>query len=148
MRMIVLALALLTVMPARADTLYDQLGGHDGIARIASRMVDLALQDDRIKASFADTNIDRLKGLIAQHSCQITGGPCVYKGRNMAKAHASLHLRDTDFNAIVEDLQQAMDEEGIPFGTQNKFLALLAPMHRDVVNPDGAAPNAAIHAAK
>ena len=36
-------------------------------------------------------------------------------------------------NALVENLQQAMHEQGVPFGAQNRFLAKLAPMTRSVV---------------
>jgi hemoglobin len=36
------------------------------------------------------------------------------------------------FNALVEDLQKAMSERGIPFRAQNKLLAKLAPLHRDI----------------
>ena len=38
-----------------------------------------------------------------------------------------------DFNALVEVLQAAMDAQGIPYAAQNRLLALLAPMHRDVI---------------
>ena len=34
---------------------------------------------------------------------------------------------------LVEDLQDAMEAARIPFSTQNQLLALLAPMHRDIV---------------
>jgi hemoglobin len=37
------------------------------------------------------------------------------------------------FNALVEVLQVSMDAQGIPFAQQNRLLALLAPMHRDVI---------------
>ena len=40
---------------------------------------------------------------------------------------------EADFNALVEDLQIAMDRKGIPFRSQNKLLAVLAPMHREVI---------------
>jgi hemoglobin len=36
-------------------------------------------------------------------------------------------------NILVEHLQHAMDREGVPFAAQNRFLAKLAPMKRDVV---------------
>jgi hemoglobin len=39
-----------------------------------------------------------------------------------------------DFNALVEVLQQSMDAQGIGFGTQNKLLGRLAPMHREIIN--------------
>ena len=51
----------------------------------------------------------------------------------MVAAHKGLHLTNADFNAVVEDLQKAMDEVGLPFRTQNRFLARLAPMHHQVV---------------
>lgn len=51
----------------------------------------------------------------------------------MKAAHADLNLAPRHFNALVEDLQDAMDAEHVSFWTQNRLLALLAPMHRDVV---------------
>ena len=51
----------------------------------------------------------------------------------MKTAHASLKITKGDFNALVEVLQQSMDAQGIAFTTQNQLLALLAPMHRDVI---------------
>ena len=38
-----------------------------------------------------------------------------------------------DMNGLVENLQRAMAAEGVPFAAQNRFLAKLAPMKRDVV---------------
>ena len=51
----------------------------------------------------------------------------------MKDAHADLKITRADFNALVEVLQQAMREAGIPSATQNRLLALLAPMHREIV---------------
>ncbi len=51
----------------------------------------------------------------------------------MVAAHKGLHLNTDSFNALVEDLKRAMDQSAIPFSTQNRLLALLAPMYRDVV---------------
>ena len=51
----------------------------------------------------------------------------------MKDTHVGLNLRDSDFNALVEDLEASMDARGIPWSTQVKLLAILAPMERDVV---------------
>ena len=45
-----------------------------------------------------------------------------------------MDITKSNFNALVEVLQQSMDAQGIAFGTQNKLLAKLAPMHRDIIN--------------
>jgi hemoglobin len=63
----------------------------------------------------------------------LTGGPCRYEGRAMDRAHASLQLTNRDFNALAEDLQIAMERARIPFAVQNRLLAILAPMQREIV---------------
>jgi hemoglobin len=125
---------LLVVAPASAGaTLYDDLGGKDGVTAIVGIMLDNALADDRIKAVFDNVNIPRLKGLLYQQFCTLTDGPCQYKRRTMKETHAGLNLHDADFNALVEDLEASMDARGIPWRTQAKLLAILAPMERDIV---------------
>jgi hemoglobin len=125
---------LLIAGPAAAETtLYDDLGGKDGVTAIVDGMLDNALADDRIKMVFDDINIPRLKGLLYQQFCTLTGGPCQYKRRTMKETHAGLNLHDADFNALVEDLEASMDTRGIPWRTQAKLLAILAPMERDIV---------------
>lgn len=52
----------------------------------------------------------------------------------MKKAHAGIDVTRTDFNALVEVLQHSMDTQGIAFSAQNRLLAKLAPMHREIVN--------------
>lgn len=133
---IVVAFVAMTALCTTAkadDALYHDLGERPGIAKIVDDATANFLADDRIKATFDNTNMDRFKGLLTDQLCVVAGGPCVYKGRTMHEAHKGLHLTDHDFNALVEDLQKGMDKAGVPFPTQNRLLARLAPMHRDVV---------------
>jgi hemoglobin len=117
-----------------AETLYDDLGQRAGIVRIVDDTVALVLVDDRIKDEFDNITFDRLKRMLVDHFCRLSGGPCEYKGRDMKAAHKGLHLDNAQFNALVEDLQLAMDKSKIPFSTQNRLLALLAPLQRDIVS--------------
>ena len=125
---------LVAAAPARADdTLYHDLGEKDGIAKIAEYTTANFLADPRIKATFDNTNMDRFQKLLADQFCVVAGGPCEYKGRNMKDAHKALGLDNADFNAVVEDLQSALDKANIPFAIQNRLLARLAPMQHDIV---------------
>jgi hemoglobin len=120
---------------ATDDSLYQDLGARAGITRIVDNSMSHILADDRIKDKFADSNIDRLKGMLVDYFTMISGGPDEYKGsRNMRVIHQGLHLRNRDFTALVEDLQTGMDEADIPFPTQNRLLARLAPMRPQVVS--------------
>lgn len=134
-RSICLASALLISAPALADdTLFADMGGQAGIDKIVDISVDNYLADDRIKAIFDESNMDRIRAEFKVQFCQVAGGPCTYKGHDMVAAHKGLHLTNADFNVVVEDLQDAMTKAGVSFATQNRFLARLAPMQRQVVS--------------
>ena len=137
-QLIALGLLMLLAAPAAAgaaeDTLFADMGGQAGIDRIVDASVDNYLADDRIKAIFDESNIDRLRAEFKVQFCQVAGGGCAYQGHDMTAAHKGLHLTNADFNAVVEDLQDAMDKVGLPFATQNRFLARLAPMQHQVVS--------------
>lgn len=125
---------MLCAAPAFAeDTLYNDLGGKAGITAIVDHEMAHHLTNPRIKAQFDDISVDHLKGQLVIFFCQVAGGPCTYTGHNMAVVHKGMHLTNADFNALVEDMQLGMDELGIPFATQNRLLARLAPYQHDVV---------------
>lgn len=123
----------LSTAGADDDALYQALGGEAGIARIVDGMLSRAYADDRIKKKFDGVKPQALNESIRKQFCQLTGGPCVYDGETMKNSHAQLALDKADFNALVEDLQFAMDDQRVPFAVQNRLLALLAPMHRDII---------------
>lgn len=136
LRLLLAAAALLaagTASPARAG-LYEDLGARPGLARIVERLFVHALADPTIAHTWDNSNMDRLKGLVVDQLCELTGGPCTYKGRNMRDSHEEYKFTQRDFNAFVEHLQAALEESGIGSRTQNRLLALLAPMHRDIVS--------------
>lgn len=107
-------------------------GGRDGIRAIAERTVDLSQEDPRIAAIFAAHDMVRLKRTLFEQFCYILNAGCDYTGRDMAKAHESMGVTMRDLNALVENLQQSMREQGVPFAAQNRFLSKLAPMSGDI----------------
>mgnify|MGYP002140532904 CR=1 FL=1 len=42
-------------------------------------------------------------------------------------------LQGRNIRRTLDDLQDALDAAGVPFALQGELLALLAPMHRDIV---------------
>jgi len=129
---------LMTALPVQAqkadDSLYRDLGGLEVLTKVVDDTLALALADVRIKDTFKDTDMKRLAKLITEQFCELSGGPCKYSGDPMKEVHQGLALNNMQFNALVEDLQAAMDKANIPSRTQNKLLALLAPMQRTVVS--------------
>lgn len=120
--------------PATAPAgLYQALGEKPGITRLMDDFVNRLVQDPRIGGHFKEVKPSALKESLTDQICQLSGGPCQYEGADMKSAHADMDINKGHFNALVEVLQTAMDAQGIPFAQQNRLLALLAPMHRDVI---------------
>jgi hemoglobin len=93
------------------------------------------LADPRTGPHFKPANQQRVKEQLVEQLCALSGGPCIYKGADMKSSHANLDIKKSDFHALVEVLQQSMNAQGIAFREQNKMLALLAPMNRDIITP-------------
>lgn len=127
-------MALSRVMPARAasDPLAD-FGGKDGIKSIVDNLEINYMADSRLRPFFENVDRTRVSQQLTIQFCALLGGDCEYTGANMKGVHRGLGITMEDFNALVEALQDAMDKNKIAFRAQNRLLALLAPMHRDIV---------------
>lgn len=134
--LIAAALALVAAcaqQPPGDDSLYQDLGGKAGITRIVEGMLLNIAGDPRIVEHFRNIDIERLRDKLVEQFCVEAGGPCRYTGDSMEESHKGQQLTESDFNALVENLQDAMDAEGIASRTQNRLLARLAPMRGQVI---------------
>lgn len=118
-----------------SDSLYVALGQHDGIASIVKSLLIRVHADPRTREYFDGVSDKRLQDKLSEQFCQLADGPCTYTGHTMKEAHGGLHINRAAFNALVEDLQDAMDENGVAPSAQNRLLAKLAPMVKDVEQP-------------
>jgi hemoglobin len=127
---------MLSLSPATAHaqkTMYEQLGGKEGMAKIVDDFVGFVAADTRINFQFGKTDIPHLKAMLNDQLCSATGGGCVYKGRDMKSTHAGMGVTNAQFNALAEDMQLAWEKNKVPYHRQNKLMAILAPMQKDIV---------------
>ena len=126
------------VNPAPADPtllpVFKQFGEKPGLIALMEDFMVLLVDDPRTRPFFADADQLHVKQELVDQFCVILGGPCKYDGKGMKEAHEKLVINEAQFNALVEDLQKAMDKHEIPFRAQNKLLEKLAPMHREIIN--------------
>ncbi|NEX62489.1 group I truncated hemoglobin [Noviherbaspirillum galbum] len=115
------------------DAVYQGLGGKAGIDKIVTAFLPIVLDDGRIKDSFKDVDMQRLGTKLGEQLCNLGGGPCKYTGKDMQVIHEDLRITRAQFYALAEDLQLAMERQGVPSRIQNRLMAKLAPMHRDIV---------------
>lgn len=112
---------------------FDQFGGKPGLVTLMDDFMVNLMADARTRPYFADTDREHIKLELVDQFCVILDGPCTYTGKDMERVHRNLGINRAAFNALVEDLQKAMDKNKVPFRAQNKLLAKLAPMHPVVI---------------
>ncbi|MGF0240833.1 group I truncated hemoglobin [Rhodococcus sp. IEGM1300] len=130
---LLLLLSACAQQPPKNDSLYRDLGERAGITRIVEGMLLKIARDERIVERFRNIDIQRLRDKLIEQFCVEAGGPCVYTGDTMAESHKGQNVSRSDFNALVEDLIAAMDEQGISVQVQNRLIARLAPMRPEVI---------------
>jgi hemoglobin len=135
-RVLACSLLLLAARTAGAHArLYDRLGGQAGVAAISDSLIDRVSADPTLGRSFKDTNLERIKRLLAEQICDLSGGPCHYSGDSMNEVHAGHHISEAEFFGMVADLRDVLKERHVSQGAANELLRLLAPIKRDVVEP-------------
>jgi hemoglobin len=137
---IVLPLLAGMAVAGASGTLYESLGAKAGVAAISDALIDRVASDPVFGRSFADTNLPRIKKLLAEQICDLSGGPCHYSGDPMRPVHAGHHITEAEFYHMVDTLRAILKERHVSVSATNALLRLLAPMKRDVVEPAAAAP--------
>ena len=119
--------------PLEGDANWRAFHGEAGVRRIVEDLLERNQADPRIADIFKGQDLVRLRRTLGEHFCYVLGGGCTYTGRSMKDAHRDMGLQHADMGALVENLQAAMRAEGVAFSAQNRLLAKLAPMKREIV---------------
>jgi len=114
-------------------SLYERLGGTGPITAVVGKFVSIVGADKRINGYFAKADLPNLKRQLVDQVCQASGGPCTYTGKDMKTTHKGMKITTAAFNALVEDLVQALDTFNVPEQEKSELLSVLGPMSKDIV---------------
>ncbi|KAF0190703.1 MAG: hemoglobin [Gammaproteobacteria bacterium] len=116
-----------------SESLFARLGGADGITRIANDVVDNHLANKTIAPRFSKSNIPAIKNAAATFFISGTGGPNVYKGKDMLAAHKGMNIAATEFMAVLDDSLAALAKNKIGQREQEEVLFVLYSMRSQIV---------------
>ena len=126
-------------MPAQtgpAQTLYQRLGGYDGVTAYIALVFPRVAQHADLKHLFRGHSKDsqqRQFQLVVELICQRTGGPCGYVGRAMPPVHDGLGITEANWTTFMTIVRDGMNERGYPAPVRDEFLAVWRAFHDDVV---------------
>jgi len=119
-----------------AGTLYEKLGGYSVIAAVVDGLMARIAEDKRLAKYFAghgDNSKKRLRQMLVEMICQLTGGPCFYLGRDMSTVHKGLVINGSEWQVFITHLIGELDSFKVPDEEQKDLLKLLNSIKNDIV---------------
>jgi hemoglobin len=121
--------------PSSGSALYVRLGGVDGIRAVVDEMVSRIAADRRIQRFFLDTDFRRFKAQLVVQLCELSGGPCRYRGRPMTAVHRGRRIRPAQFEAMLEDARDALKVAQVGERERHELLSILRGLKSEIVEP-------------
>jgi hemoglobin len=121
-------------------SLYERLGGQDGLTRIAAEFfrgleTNPQLNRQNPKIAVANAGVDPVERNkhFAAFLCQLVGGPCEYTGPPLERIHAPMAISGADWTLGGESLVRALNKNNVKRADQNELLALIEPLRARIV---------------
>lgn len=116
-----------------SESLFERLGGIEGITNISNDVVDNHLANQSIAVRFAGRDIPALKNAAATFFISGTGGPNVYQGKDMLAAHKGMNISAIEFMAVLDDVLSALEKNKIGQREQEEVLFVLYSMRSQIM---------------
>ena len=117
-----------------STTLYQRLGGADGIARIVDDFVAAHLQNPVVKSRFEYIkDMGHAKRMAREFFSAGAGGPEPYTGKDMLTAHKGMNISEQEYMAAMDDIIGAMDKQKIDEGSKNDVIAILYSLKDNII---------------
>ena len=121
---------------ARKSSLYERLGGSEGIGKIFDEVGGRMAADPELAKFFQGQSQEALmaqRQKAVEFLCRETGGPCAYSGRPLKQAHGSLAITESQWKAFMKHLTDTLDHQKIAEKEKGEFLAVVKRFKSDVV---------------
>ena len=140
------ALVVFAALPARtanaadAKTLYERLGGYEGISAVVDQFADSLFADKRINQFFIGMSDDtraQFKQKNKNLLCNVTGGPCKVISRPANVAHHGLGITAGDFEVVAGHLKDVLNNFKVGPKEQEEVFAIILSLRSQIVDrPD------------
>jgi len=119
-------------------SIYDKLGGEEGISAAVEQIVAKHLENEQIKHYFISLKenpeyFNQFKQHVKDFLAAGTGGDIKYMGRDMINSHKGLNISEADFLSAIDDILFVLDDNKVDRVSRNELLAVLYSMKNSVI---------------
>ena len=115
--------------------LFERLGGRPAIQAVVEKALANHFANPVIKNRYEHAAMSR-EQMIAhavEFFCTGLTGVETYPGRPLVQAHAGMNVNDEEFCAVLDDILDALDSQGIRDPERSEVLGILYSMKPEVV---------------
>lgn len=115
-------------------TLYQRLGGAEGMARLVDDVVTAHLANPIVKTRFENVkDLAHLKKMACEFFCAGSGGPESYTGKDMVSAHRGMNISEQEYLAVMDDIVAAMEANRLDEDTRKDVIAILYALKGQII---------------
>lgn len=117
-------------------TLYERLGGYNSIAAVIEEAFKRKVTDKQLGRFFVGHGTDskeRIRQSVVNMMCEMSGGPCIYTGRDMRTVHTGLKINESDWNVAVEILTDVFEKFNVPEKEKGELFTAISGLKKDIV---------------
>ncbi|WP_297095918.1 group 1 truncated hemoglobin [uncultured Draconibacterium sp.] len=120
------------------QSLYERLGGIEGITSIVDDIVDNHMSNPAVNARFLPLKDDPAHfAEVRQHLINFlaagSGGPEQYTGKDMLSSHKGMNIGQGEYMHAIDDIMKALNKHNIDEQTQKDVLAIAYSLKGDIV---------------
>lgn len=95
------------------QTLYERIGGAEGVDRMVDAFYERVLGDPELKPFFANSSMDHLRNMQREFFGAALDGPIRYGGRSLTAVHAGRGIEVRHFARFVEHLLETLKDQDV-----------------------------------
>ena len=117
-------------------SLYERLGGYDGIAVLTNDLLPRLQADPQLGRFWknrGDDGIEREHQLLIDYLCSSAGGPMYYTGRDMKTSHKGMKISESDWTIFLQHAGATMQALQVPRQECDDVVAFVLSLKKDIV---------------
>jgi hemoglobin len=117
-------------------SLYERLGGYDGIVAVVDNLLPRLAGDAKLGRFWAHRGSDGLtreKQLLIDFLAHAAGGPMYYTGRDMKLSHVGMGIDAQDWRLFIGHVEATLDAAHCPAPERGDVLGFIGSLRGDMV---------------
>ncbi len=119
-------------------SLYERLGGEDGIIAIVDDVIEAHMNNPAISARFLPYKerpeyLDQVKKHTVNFFGVGSGGPQEYTGRDMVTTHTGMNINATEYMHVMDDVMGVLGKHSIDEQTKKDVLMIFFSLKEQII---------------